>query len=669
MCEAHAYIMSFSGGPISKPQATTGALKQIRFISSDGPPHVKRRRITAACQTCRKRKTRCSGERPACKTCTDSNQECGGYASEQNVQSTGAAGLANAEDSKRNNHDWESGERHVRGKSSSSYPAQQSTSPELRRGRKDTDGFAGSTGWDGPLLMKHPTTHGFNRQYLSNPVVAEDAAEGQFEDGASTLANDSGLLSLATRNRMPYFRYFGPTAIMPGFKQMVVQLREHRLSTGRSSSAAVESPGARFPSLQGSAPGGQRAGSNDPINEIQPPEIPFYDTSPLPPSPLITQLCETFFTHLSCNFPFLQRERFMRDLMEKEVDAILVDSVCALAARFLKHPQLLSSLRAEGAKVAEGKGPSPADCGQAFARRAQSAIVEVFHCPSVAVVQASLLLAYQEFGSNRDSGLWMYLGISIRMAQDLGMQKLEGLKFEGRSGRTPKSVKRGEESCEQVLKREALLRSSSTNVSHDEDTEEQRSIERERVDTFWAVFFLDRAVSSGTGRPVTLRDKDIELSFPSLDLTDSITGWPLPYPALIRIIHLYGRVADLLNNIREAKQVTSDTIKRLAAMENDLTAIYQGLSSKLHFNALNFQHYVRAGEGTTFVLLHFWFHTLIVILHQPTLLHSFEGEIQHLFPNSRELSMSSAKTISDIVSFAELIDAKACLGNPFTTYV
>ncbi|KAF2641864.1 hypothetical protein P280DRAFT_468363 [Massarina eburnea CBS 473.64] len=24
---------------------------------------------------------------------------------------------------------------------------------------------------------------------------------------------------------MPYFRYFGPTAIMPGFKQMVVKVR------------------------------------------------------------------------------------------------------------------------------------------------------------------------------------------------------------------------------------------------------------------------------------------------------------------------------------------------------------------------------------------------------------------------------------------------------------
>lgn len=41
--------------------------------------------------------------------------------------------------------------------------------------------------------------------------------------------------------------------------------------------------------------------------------------------------------------------------------------------------------------------------------------------------------------------------------------------------------------------------------------------------------------------------------------------------------------------------------------------------------------------------------------------------MQHLYPNSRELSMSSAKTIADILSFAELVDGKSFIGNPFTS--
>jgi hypothetical protein len=360
----------------------------------------------------------------------------------------------------------------------------------------------------------------------------------------------------------------------------------------------------------------------------------------------------------------------MRDLEEKQVDAILVDAVCAVSARFSTHSALTGIKDGpfdEERPRLKPRSP-PSEYGSAFAQRAHSAIADTFACPSVAVVQAALLLAYNEFGASRDSGLWMYLGIAIRMAQDLGMQTLEGLKCEeGRIGPTPKSVKAISLGSHKPPRIE-LRRQISGPGSPDAGSQEQRAVERERLDTFWAIFFLDRVISSGTGRPVTLRDRDIELSFPSLDEIDPSTGWPVPFPALIRVIHLYGRVTDLLNSIKEVRHVTPDVIKRLGAMETHLTEIYQGLSAKLHFNAVNFQHYAKAGQGTNFILLHVWFHTLIVLLHQPTLLKTFEGEIQQLLPNSRELSMSSAKTITDILNFSELIDTKASVGNPFTRY-
>ena len=112
------------------------------------------------------------------------------------------------------------------------------------------------------------------------------------------------------------------------------------------------------------------------------------------------------------------------------------------------------------------------------------------------------------------------------------------------------------------------LRSHCTN--NEEQARQQRRAEKERVDTFWAIFFLDRVVSSGTGRPVSLRDKDIEISFPSSDEIEDAEEWPAPFPALIRIIHLYGRIANLLNNIREVHQVTAEMLKHLVAAEDDL---------------------------------------------------------------------------------------------------
>lgn len=261
----------------------------------------------------------------------------------------------------------------------------------------------------------------------------------------------------------------------------------------------------------------------------------------------------------------------MQDLKEKKADTMLVDAVCSLAARFSPHP-LLASPQAppidSSQKPVETK---MSDRGLPFAHRAMSALVDSLSCPTLPAVQACLLLAYDQFGSNHDSGLWMYLGISIRMAQDLGLQKYQGLKYNyGRKGVTPNEVMSGQAGRlreDQYDDFDALQAQQPAPITFDTE----RARERERVDTFWSIFFLDRVISSGTGRPVTLRDEDIELCFPLQSESQLENGWPAPFPPLIRIIHLYGRVTDLINGIQAVKHVTPDTLKRLAGMESDLT--------------------------------------------------------------------------------------------------
>ncbi|KAF2202840.1 hypothetical protein GQ43DRAFT_297123 [Delitschia confertaspora ATCC 74209] len=622
--------MNHSASSTAAANAVPPQPKPIRFVTNHDGPYAKRRRINSACLTCRRKKTRCSGERPVCGTCTQNKHVCGGYGgdNEPHTQLPPSPVMGNSKDGVK---------KPLRRGSDSKSAAihKPKTEPTLQ-----------------PVGPAPPHTMSANSNHLHQSDLMANTRIMEGEEGGHQA------LSLATRNRMPYFRYFGPTAIMPGFKQMVVKVKGKQHGTGHTSSDAVESSPGQPPSI-GQIP--------SPVNEAHTPaEIPIYDTSAMSPSPLITHLCKVFFSHLGCNFPFLQKEGFMRDLEEKQVDAILVDAVCALAARFSTHPMLTGSQ--DGHKKAESEKSSiqPWEYGQAFAQRAKSAIPDSFPCPSVAVVQAALLLAYDEFGASRDSGLWMYLGICIRMAQDLGMHTLEGLKYEGRDGPNPKSVRMTpNKNGEPVQPSPTSVPGRRPSTGH--AAEEQRAFERERLDTFWSIFFLDRAISSGTGRPVTLRDKDIAISFPSLDEVDPVSGWPLPFPALIRIVHLYGRVTDLLNSIEEKECITEDLQKQLDMMEYHLTAIYQGLSPKLHFNALNFQHYAKIHQGTNFALLHCWFHTLIVLLHQPTLLQKFEGNIEPLSTHSRELSMSSAKTVADILAFTELIDSKTGLGNPFTS--
>ncbi|PSN74262.1 hypothetical protein BS50DRAFT_627606 [Corynespora cassiicola Philippines] len=636
--------MNNSAPPTANANAAAAppAPKPIRFVTNHDGPYAKRRRINSACLTCRRKKTRCSGERPVCGTCTQNKHECAGYGDDGNTAASASVSGSGSSNTNTNASPITT--------TAASNAANPRDGPR-KAARRESNSAPKPKQEVAPL----PT-----RPHL--PHTSSSASDSSAAMRLPKLEEDNGntVLSLSTRNRMPYFRYFGPTAIMPGFKQMVVKVRGKQHGTGHTTSDPLESSPGQPPSV-----------GSPPVPEARTPvEIPIYDTSAMSPSPLITHLCKLFFIHLGCSFPFLQRERFMRDLEEKQVDAILVDAVCALAARFSNHPMLTGRNEAQKDQKEQKEGESeatkipPSEHGQAFAQRAKSAIPDSFPCPSVAVVQAALLLAYDEFGASRDSGLWMYLGISIRMAQDLGMQTLEGLRYEGRDGPTPSAVRtdpKGGLDATPKLSEQRRRRSSAP------AEEEQRAVERERLDTFWSIFFLDRVISSGTGRPVTLRDRDIEISFPSLDDVDPSSGWPLPFPALIRVVHLYGRVTDLLNSIKEKAHITQDLRKQLDTLEYHLTEIYQNLSPRLHFNAVNFQQYVKLNQGTNFLLLHCWFHTLIVLLHQPTLLKTFEGNVQPLSSNSRELSMSSAKTVADILAFTDLIDAKTGVGNPFTS--
>ncbi|KAJ6160450.1 hypothetical protein N7470_003846 [Penicillium chermesinum] len=663
--------------PKKKSSGNTSGPRQIRFVATDGQPQTKRRRVNAACLTCRRRKIRCSGEQPVCRTCSDYKHVCLGYADS-------TAHMRSQSDSSSRRPPLPQ----LEGPHDSSHPrysrAVESCSPEPSHAPTPNVPAANAT-------AKSPTERTSDAKDISSRDTSARTKESDSVGAGDTPESSRTSVSSVNRTHVPYFRYFGPTAIVPGFKQMVVQIRGSRKSNtslSSGSSTATRDPHDLFNrlmltsnfNLESQSPSrspkiAEGVDSSLPTilnhRDDRYNNIPFYDRDDSLPVPeLVSHLVDLFFTHLGCNFPFLQRERFLQDLKDKKADTMLVDAVCSLAARFSPHPLLASP---QAPPIDSSQAPAEtkmSDRSLPFTHRAMSALIDSLSCPTLTAVQACLLLAYDQFGSNHDSGLWMYLGISIRMAQDLGLQKHQGLKYNyGSKGVTPNEVMSGQAGKlrEDQYDDFDTYHTQQPQQPNSPTLDTERARERERVDTFWSIFFLDRVISSGTGRPVTLRDEDIELCFPLQSESQLANGWPAPFPPLIRVIHLYGRVTDLINSIQAVKHVTSDTLKRLAGMESDLTGIYQRLSPRLHFNAANFQAYVKAKEGTNFILLHFWFHTLIVLLHQPTLLNSFGGTIQHLYPNSRELSMSSAKTIADILSFSELVDGKSFIGNPFTS--
>lgn len=461
------------------------------------------------------------------------------------------------------------------------------------------------------------------------------------EDGRSS-NNRSPVQPNNETHKVPYFRYFGPTAIVPGLKQMVVNVQQRynrRRSRGGSMSAV--SPFS-FSSSHHSVPSHAET-VLEPLDDL-----PVYDpndSAPVPP--IIIDLVKIFFLHLGCSHPFLHEEKVLRLVKEKKVETILVDAMCALASRFATPDTLPGA----------GEG-SRSEYGNVFAQRAKAATVDTFPCPSVGSVQAYLLMAYEGFGANQDSALWMYLGLAIRMALDMGLQRTEGVQYLGDKDPWYTRSWNGADVDEADA-------GSPGGEDKKLDPQAQQEIVQERTETAWAVYILDRVISTGTGRTVTVRDDEFELPIPEPRI-DSTTGLPAPYPIFIHIIQLYGRVSDVLNKITRVEDLTTDKMASLSKIECELTGLHQKQDPRLHFNPLHFQNYVKKGQGTLFILLHVWFHACIIIIHQP-LLTPFGSRRHQLTPTSRELAMSSAKTIADILAFAEVIDPMAYIGSPFTS--
>jgi hypothetical protein len=153
--------------------------------------------VNAACQICRKRKTRCSGEGPECSTWTENGHSCGRYGDSVQVRKT----------------------------------LPDNTTNDEKVVGEDTVNLKPSSG-NGDRYV---------------PAFQVSSAGGNSSSGDVSYRGDRGSPSssytthsiVSTRSRDPYFRYFGPTATVTGFKRMVVQRRDHR----RSVNSTRESPG------------------------------------------------------------------------------------------------------------------------------------------------------------------------------------------------------------------------------------------------------------------------------------------------------------------------------------------------------------------------------------------------------------------------------------------
>ncbi|ORX35625.1 hypothetical protein BD324DRAFT_630881 [Kockovaella imperatae] len=589
-------------------------------------------RAAAACKACRDRKIRCSGEKPTCQNCQKKVRTCvylarvpkkrrefftrprrastsheerppipAGSSAPSQVQDTPST---TADDSRR-----ESGMSFDEPFLDTGQSSQLLAQPTAVRRNDDIFnlllglGNIGNNGsqvedpfafvnlstpkaWLEQLGGADSSAMAFGPSPPSDQSVIPNGLNGQFltSDPVMTLRRQ---VSRLKRLQVPFFRFFGPTAILPGYKQ-------------------VTSVISRAPS---------------PLQDIPatPPVFATFSPAPYedhPSNEAMNHLIPLFISHFNYFFSFINLRADIDDPSRYSLSPALTNIVCALAARF-------SPMFENNADNALREG------SRAWAEKAKSLVSRDLAISTTDLMDSLILLSWYEFGGDRDGGLWMYSGMAFRMGQDLGLETI------GKEGG-------------------ALI--SGTTV-HDRDMASSRR-------RHCCLRVMDSIMTIGTGRRGMFQDR--KWTVPNLPSVMTHTGQHLPDPFehVTQIFVYVDQIAHILVNVS-----LDQADKELAQLQNDLTAFYSTLPEDLKFSTLTFQSFANAGQGGAFVLLHTWFHALVLLSYLPLPLLSSSDLSRHakMDDAGRELAVSSAKSIMDIVAFAEIIDNRA-VTQPWINY-
>ncbi|KAF9114463.1 hypothetical protein BGX27_010774 [Mortierella sp. AM989] len=349
---------------------------------------------------------------------------------------------------------------------------------------------------------------------------------------------------------------------------------------------------------------GQRYGgksSNQGMEPQTPESLRFLDNPDLPSPETITHLLNLHFTYVHPFAPVFIWSKFLRRLQDCDYTPsflFLLNSIFALASRFSDDV----SLR---------KDPTNHETvGVRFAEKAKEILDTLYDSPDLNCVGGLVLLAFQQMGTGHGYKSWMYIGISIRMAQHLGLHR----------------------NCLKINPAMPALERE----------------ERNRI--WWTCFMADRINSASFGRPQGINEHDVDATYPEgIDeenirveyrlegATSTLTGPSLGseenFVYSASLMRILGRVmVSLYSPISKASSKCTTSMTNPAPLEQldkELTDWLLTLPPHLQFRS------VQQEPGTFVCMLHMTFYAVLILLHRP-----YSHKSVHNTPNDPSMSMS-----------------------------
>ncbi|RUS22560.1 fungal-specific transcription factor domain-containing protein [Endogone sp. FLAS-F59071] len=615
--------------------------------SPTDPHNPKRKRLTQACDICRKKKIKCDGGKPSCANCVrlqlactylPSNKKRGprqGYIEmlekrldkmEKMLQRSQGLSLEDVDDQYEENSDNDEDESAPITHRSSSLSSNTS-GPSTKRPARTPESDSTNATTERTRVLS-------NASSLLEMDVDENLSSNDVSDYYSYFGNSAHIPTLSTH--IPTLSIMGPNSA--GAYSNTMGLPSHSIFPNDGHpQQSVASPALSNSSVCsiGRKSSGSSVSSNlgSPVIISVAPMVPFTSCDDeLPPKEIVDHLLDTFFEYLYVQMPIIHQATIRKRVKAGTVPKALLLAIMAASARFSNHPA-----------VAENP---PWAAGEKYAAKARILVNRSFDVPTLSSVQALVLLSLHE------------------MAQELGLNKEDS--------------------------------ESTKNFSVGIDWVERET--RRRV--FWCAFMIDKFSSSATGRPQALDERDCEVLLPSEDqdwqndrpvVTEMLNAGAVsedptssilvsqrasmgPFAYLIRIIAILGRVSHYVNRAKpRSAPLPIHPNSEFALLDQALTGWLLSLPSTLRYNPENVRSNTSHPSGGTFFLMHVVYHTVIVLLHRPNFAIRDLSEPDMALPwfkqyldQSVNKCLSAADSVTKILR--DILGTKCFVSTPFMSY-
>ncbi|PKC70121.1 hypothetical protein RhiirA1_455197 [Rhizophagus irregularis] len=600
---------------------------------------IKRKRLTQACDACRKKKVKCSGDKPSCNNCTRLGTTCTYLPSTR--KRGPRVGLV------------ESLEKRLQQMEKLLQPLKEQgivDTPEDKKPIKKPRLDSKNTETDNSNIPVNPYNERHSQQSFSSqtefinifsqPPQTEQQQQHSQQKQTSNIDSSNNITNEEEEEEEEEEEdliFFGNSAAAPGY----VNQREAFVHCDRD--PPIKSEPSEI---------NEHSSPTEFSNSAE--NIPIYSpitsivsnrNNGLPPEDIVEHLVACYFRHIDIQTSMFHEATFMRQLRQNKISPFLIYAICAVTAKYSEHQSIVQKL--------------PYMSGEPFAAIAITKyLFGTFDNPSVENVQGLILITTHMYGVGKGPSAWMYTGLAVRMAQELGLHKVD------EAGSKPNS----------------------------EGIFIQNEVRRR---TFWACFRLDRLAACALGRPTLIDEDDCDVRLPCNE-----TIWNLEHPfesplideifkedhikrgtrlsltnigmgaCLVSVTALLGRVCQHVNRSKPYDALPPwDSNSKFAELENELDTWYKSLTPHYTYTRERMQQLMADGTGTTFTLVHLLYYSAIVVLNRPNLISLQNNEVMDCHINFMQASAKRCCTASKVISsIAEDIVRYGCHICSFALY-